>query len=1257
MAKIQRKNYSRIPDLLEIPNLLDVQLESFRNFILSSGQDKPGESLQSVFETIFPIVSARENFVLEFVSYSIGEPKYSVDECQERDLTFAAPLKAKLRLIIKVDEDGERKVKDVMEAEVYLGDLPLITDKGTFIINGAERVIVSQLHRSPGVFFSDSTHPNGKRLFSARIIPYRGSWVEFTTDINDVMYVHIDRKRKQPATILLRAVGFDTDAKILQLFFKTETLPVSKRPSKGDATLVGRYTAGDVVNRETGEILIEAGHEVTEDPVNTLRTANVEEILVMEPGEYSENDIVRNTLKRDPTRTEEEALKKIYNLLRPGDPPSVDTARALLDRLFFNPRRYNLSTVGRYKMNQRLHLNIPLENPTLTPTDFVAVVASLLDLANSDGEVDDIDHLGNRRIRSVGELLANQFSLGLSRMARIIRERMSLQDAESITPYDLVNARTISAVIQSFFGSSQLSQFMDQTNPLAELTHKRRLSALGPGGLTRERAGFEVRDVHHTHYGRMCPIETPEGPNIGLITSLSTYACVNRFGFLETPYRRVVDGKATGDIAYLSADEEDQFFIAQATEPLTADAKLASPTVPARFHDDFPIVQPGEVQYMDVSPKQPVSAAASLIPFLEHDDANRALMGCNMQRQAVPLLRTEPPFVGTGMEVKVAVDSGAVLIAKRPGVVRNASADTILIQSRGRKEDSFEDFTGLGGLDEYKLQKFRRSNQDTCINQTPLVRVGDKIEKGQIIADGPATCDGELALGHNVLVAFMPWCGYNFEDAIIVGESLVREDKFTSIHIEEFECQVRDTKAGMEEITREIPNVGEEALRKLDEDGIIMVGARVKSGDILVGKVTPKGETDLSPEERLLRAIFGEKAGDVRDASLKAPPGMEGIVVDIKLFSRRERDDRGKAEEKKKLERLRRVLRKEEVRIKEIRDERLHELLDGQTSERLVHAESGEIVVRANTKLTIDRLKEIDFDHVQWGMPIVQDANMDRRVKKVIEAAQRALERAQRQNEKDVERVTRGDELPPGVVKLVKVYIARKRKVSVGDKMAGRHGNKGVVSKVLPEEDMPYLEDGTPVDIVLNPLGVPSRMNLGQILETHLGWAAQKQGFWCSTPVFDGASIEQIKTELRAAGLPESGKSSLYDGRTGQPFDEEVTVGYIYMMKLSHLVDDKIHARSIGPYSLVTQQPLGGKAQFGGQRFGEMEVWALEAYGAAYCLQELLTVKSDDVVGRSKIYEAIVKGENPPEPGIPESFNVLVKELQSLCLDVQLEMS
>jgi DNA-directed RNA polymerase subunit beta len=1256
LEKIERKNYSKIPDLLDIPNLLDVQLESYRNFILSSGKDKPGESLQSVFETVFPIVSARENFVLEFVSYSIGEPKYTVDECQERDLTFAAPLKAKLRLIIKVDEDGERKVKDVMEAEVYLGDLPLITDKGTFIINGAERVIVSQLHRSPGVFFSDSTHPNGKRLFSARIIPYRGSWVEFTTDINDVMYVHIDRKRKQPASILLRAFGY-TDDKILQLFFKTERLPLTKRPSKGDTVLVGRYVAEEVMNPETGEVLIEAGHEITEDTITALRAANIEELLVIQAGEFHENDIIRNTLRRDPTRTEEEALKKIYNLLRPGDPPSVETARALLDRLFFNPRRYNLSTVGRYKMNQRLHLNIPLETPTLTPSDFVAVIASLLDLANEDGEVDDIDHLGNRRIRSVGELLANQFSLGLSRMARIIRERMSLQDAETITPYDLVNARTISAVIQSFFGSSQLSQFMDQTNPLAELTHKRRLSALGPGGLTRERAGFEVRDVHHTHYGRMCPIETPEGPNIGLITSLSTYARVNRFGFLETPYRRIEDGRASGEIVYLSADEEDNYLIAQATEPLKQDGSLVNTAIPVRYHDDFPIVGPKEVQFMDVSPKQPVSAAASLIPFLEHDDANRALMGCNMQRQAVPLLRTEPPLVGTGMEEKAARDSGAVVIAKRAGTVRSVSADTILVQYKGRRDEVIEDFTGLGGLDEYRLQKYRRSNQDTCVNQKPLVRSGDKVEKGQIIADGPATCDGELALGHNVVVAFMPWCGYNFEDAIIVSESLVRDDKFTSIHIEEFECQVRDTKAGMEEITREIPNVGEEALRKLDEDGIVMVGARVKSGDILVGKVTPKGETDLSPEERLLRAIFGEKAGDVRDASLKAPPGMEGIVVDIKVFSRRERDERGKADEKKKLERLRRALKKEEQRIKELRDEKLHELMEDQISERLVHAESGEIIVRANTKLTRERLAEIDFDHVQWGMPIVQDPNMDRKAKKVLEAANRALERAQRQYDKDQERVTRGDELPPGVVKLVKVYIARKRKVSVGDKMAGRHGNKGVVSKIVPVEDMPYLPDGRPVELILNPLGVPSRMNLGQILETHLGWAAATMGIWVASPVFDGATIDQIKSELRTAGLPESGKSVLYDGRSGEPFAEKVTVGLIYMMKLSHLVDDKIHARSIGPYSLVTQQPLGGKAQFGGQRFGEMEVWALEAYGAAYCLQELLTVKSDDVVGRSKIYEAIVKGENPPEPGIPESFNVLVKELQSLCLDVQLEMS
>jgi DNA-directed RNA polymerase subunit beta len=1257
LEKIARKNYSKIPALVDIPNLLDVQLESYKNFILSNGKDKPGESLQSVFETIFPIVSARENFVLEFISYNIGEPKYSVDECQERDLTFSAPLKAKLRLIIKVDEEGERKVKDVMEAEVFLGELPLITDKGTFIINGAERVIVSQLHRSPGVFFSDAQHPNGKRLFSARIIPYRGSWVEFTTDINDVMYVHIDRKRKQPATILLRAVGFDTDAKILQLFFKTEPLPVTKRASKTDQTLIGRYVAEDVVSPETGEVLMEAGHEITEELLIRMRTAGVEQVLAMAEGEYAENDIVRNTLRRDSTKNEEEALKKIYNLLRPGDPPSVETARQLLDRLFFNPRRYNLSSVGRYKMNQRLHLDIPLENATLTPTDFIAVTAALLDLANQDGEVDDIDHLGNRRIRSVGELLANQFSLGLSRMARIIRERMSLQDAESITPYDLVNARTISAVIQSFFGSSQLSQFMDQTNPLAELTHKRRLSALGPGGLTRERAGFEVRDVHHTHYGRMCPIETPEGPNIGLITSLSTFARVNRFGFLETPYRKVDGGKASTDVVFLSADEEDENLIAQASEPLRSDGAFVREAVPVRYRDDFPQVQAEQIRYMDVSPMQPVSAAAALIPFLEHDDANRALMGCNMQRQAVPLLRTEPPLVGTGMEEKIARDSGAITLAKRGGVIKSVSADAVLVQYKGRRDEVIEDFSGLGGLDEYKLQKYRRSNQDTCINQRPVVRVGQKVEKGDIIADGPATHDGELALGHNVLVAFMPWCGYNFEDAIILSESLVKDDKFTSIHIEEFECQVRDTKAGMEEITREIPNVGEEALRKLDDDGIVMVGARVKSGDILVGKVTPKGETDLSPEERLLRAIFGEKAGDVRDASLKAPPGMEGLVVDIKVFSRRERDERSKAEEKKKLERLRRALKKEETRIKQMRDEKLHELMEDQTSERLVHAETGEIILRANTKLAKDKLVAIDFDHVQWGMPIVQDQAVDKKVKRVLEAAGRAVEKATRQHDKEVERVQRGDELPPGVVKLVKVYIARKRKISVGDKMAGRHGNKGVVAKIVPVEDMPYLPDGSPVEIILNPLGVPSRMNLGQILETHLGWAASKLGFYCASPVFDGATIDEIKAELRAAGLPESGKSVLFDGRSGEAFDEEVTVGMIYMMKLSHLVDDKIHARSIGPYSLVTQQPLGGKAQFGGQRFGEMEVWALEAYGAAYCLQELLTVKSDDVLGRSKIYEAIVKGENPPEPGIPESFNVLVKELQSLCLDVQLEMS
>jgi DNA-directed RNA polymerase subunit beta len=1256
-----RVTFSNIPEIMEIPNLLAVQLESYANFLQAdaTADKRKNQGLENVFRSVFPIESPKGKYTLEYHGYIIGEAKYSEEECKERDLTYAAPLKARMRLVINEEDPDtkEKKIKDIIQSEVFLGEIPLLTRKGTFIINGAERVIVSQLHRSPGVFFGDEIHPNGKRLFNARIIPYRGSWVEFAVDINDVMFVNIDRRRKMPVTVLLKAMGFDTNLAILRLFHQTENVKIGVRASKKDQTLIDRVCIQDIFDKKTGEVIVETTQQLTQAHIDNLRAAKITQVPCIKYSESQgpDDDVILKTLQKDNCPDQETALKKIYNLIRPGDPPNLETAKALLGRMFFNPRRYDLANVGRYKINRRLKLDIPQDQTTLDPKDFIAVIACLLDMKEADAEPDDIDHLGNRRIRSVGELLSNQFSIGLARMARIVKERMTLQqESEQVTPYELINARTVSAVIQSFFGSSQLSQFMDQTNPLAELTHKRRLSALGPGGLTRERAGFEVRDVHYTHYGRMCPIETPEGPNIGLISSLSTYARINEYGFLETPYRKVLSGVATKEIEYLSADEEAECIIAQANAPLTEKGQFVRDVALARLKGDFPVVPPKRIQYMDVSPKQLVSAAASLIPFLEHDDANRALMGCNMQRQAVPLLRTEAPFVGTGMEGKIAKDSGVLMVANRAGKVISVTGERIIIDPQSKKA-TLDDYSGFEGMDEYKLTKFKRSNQDTCINQKPLVKVGDHVNAGDVLADGPATSDGELALGMNVLVAFMPWLGYNYEDAILVSERFLKQDKFTSVHIEEFELQVRDTKAGMEEITREIPNVGEEALRNLDEEGIVRIGARVKAGNILVGKVTPKGETDLSPEERLLRAIFGEKAGDVRDASLKAPPGMDGIVVGIEVFSRKERDDKSRSQDKQKLAKLKRDRDKEIERIKEIRKGKLAKLLIGQTCDRLVNAETGELIAKAGRKISEKFFEDLDIDNLQWGLAIVRDPKVDRQVQVVMDTAARAMEKVETAYEKEVERVTRGDELPPGVSKLVKVYVFRKRRLSVGDKVAGRHGNKGVIARIVPEEDMPYLPDGTAVDIVLNPLGVPSRMNLGQILETHLGWAAEALGYKASCPVFDGATAEEVRTALSQANLPASGKSVLYDGRTGEPFHQEVTTGFIYMMKLSHLVDDKIHARSIGPYSLVSQQPLGGKAQFGGQRFGEMEVWALEAYGAAFCLQELLTVKSDDISGRAKIYESIVKGENPPEPGIPESFNVLVKELQSLGLDVELE--
>ena len=1251
-GKIERRSFGKIPDVVPMPNLLEVQIESYRSFLQLETPPKRRQrrGLHLVFESIFPISDTHGIYSLEYVDYSVGNPRYSVDECRERGMTFAAPLRATLRLVTRDKESPDKPVKDIVEQSVFLGELPIMTEQGTFVINGAERVVVSQLHRSPGVFFDETIHPNGKRLFSARILPSKGPWLEFSMDINDIMYVHIDRRRKLPVSLLLRALGLSSSGEIMALFRDTVEEEI------GDE-LVGRYLAGeDVVNKRTGEIIAEAYAEITDEVLDALKASPFKKVSLLAGPPTNDPGVLENTLNKDPSEDEEDALTRIYNLLRPGDPPNIETARGLLDRLFFNPKRYNLGDVGRHRINRRLDLDLPMVSTILHLEDFMSIIQYLLELRMGQGFTDDIDHLGNRRIRLVGELLANQFSIGLTRMSRTIRERMSLRGEDQITPHDLVNARTVSTVVQAFFGSSQLSQFMQQNNPLDELTHKRRLSALGPGGLSRDRAGFEVRDVHYTHYGRICPIETPEGPNIGLISSLSTYARVNAFGFLETPYRKVIDGLATEEIEYLSADVEDRFTIAQANEPLTEKGEFVNALVKARRRDDYPMLPPEEVQYMDVSPKQLVSAAAALIPFLEHDDANRALMGSNMQRQAVPLLFTQAPLVGTGMEGKVAQDSGATILARNPGEVESVSADHIVVRRDKRYSKPLSPLDNAE-VDEYRLTKFMRSNQDCCMNQRPIVMVGDKVVKGQVIADGPATENGDLALGMNVLVAFMSWRGYNFEDAVVISERLIKRDVFTSVHIEEFELQVRDTKRGQEEITREIPNVSEIAVRNLDEEGIVRIGAEVGPGDILVGKVTPKGETELSPEERLLRAIFGEKAGDVRDASLKAPPGMEGVVIGRKVFSRKDRGDASRKKEKAEIAEMREA---SEARTAELRTEcnrQLIELLADNKLGRLRSKEDGSVVVREGTTISDRLVERIDFCTLTPEDSWTDKPAVDEKVDELLRYAEEQIQLTDEQTERHVERLTRGDELPPGIVQLVKVYVAKKRKLSVGDKMAGRHGNKGVVAAIVPEEDMPYNEDGTPVDIVLNPLGVPSRMNLGQIFETHLGWAADALGIHVATPVFDGASLSEVKEMLVEAGLPEEGKATLFDGRTGYKLDKKVTVGQIYMLKLTHLVSDKIHARSIGPYSLVTQQPLGGKAQFGGQRFGEMEVWALEAYGSAYTLQEMLTVKSDDVAGRSKIYEAIVKGENPPEPGIPESFNVLVKELQSLCLDVILEDS
>ena len=1375
-----RKYFGRIPEVAPIPNLIEVQKNSYDAFLQVDvpASERKAAGLQGVFASIFPIKDFSERAQLEFVKYEFEAPKYDVDECQQRGMNFAAPLKVTLRLVVwDIDEDtGARSIRDIKEQDVYMGDMPLMTENGTFIINGTERVIVSQMHRSPGVFFDHDrgkTHSSGKYLFAARVIPYRGSWLDFEFDAKDLVYVRIDRKRKLPVTTLLMALenadterrraalkaqdpgadlsvydvqgmsaeeildyfydviefrhgpkGWTTrfdperlrgvklsgdlrDAKTGEVVVKagTKITPrlLERMREQGieeqlieDEELIGRYIAHDIVNYQTGEIHAEAGDEITQALLDSLLAAGVDLLPTLAIDHINVGAYIRNTLAADKNQTREDALVDIYRVMRPGEPPTLESADALFNGLFFDGERYDLSAVGRVKMNARLGLDTDDSVRTLRKEDILAIVKTLVELKDGKGEIDDIDHLGNRRVRSVGELMENQYRVGLLRMERAIRERMSSVDIDAVMPQDLINAKPAAAAVREFYGSSQLSQFMDQTNPLSEITHKRRLSALGPGGLTRERAGFEVRDVHPTHYGRICPIETPEGPNIGLINSLATYARVNQYGFIESPYRRVEEGRVTDEVRYLTAMEEGKYTIAQANAQLDGEERFVEDLVSCRRGGDFVMARPETIDYMDVSPKQLVSVAAALIPFLENDDANRALMGSNMQRQAVPLLQSEAPLVGTGIEEAVARDSGAAIVARRGGVVDQVDATRIVVRVN-------EDETGEStGVDIYNLRKFQRSNQSTCITQRPLVRVGDRVAAGDIVADGPSTNLGELALGRNVLCAFMPWNGYNFEDSIVISERIARDDVFTSIHIEEFEVMARDTKLGQEEITRDIPNVGEEALRQLDEAGIVYVGADVKPGDILVGKVTPKGESPMTPEEKLLRAIFGEKASDVRDTSLRVPPGVSGTIVEVRVFSRRgvEKDERARAIDQAEIERLAKDRDDERAILTRNFNARLKELIVNET------VASGPKGVKAGAAVNEALLGGLTPG--QWRQIVVTDEATMAEVERLARHFDDSVRRLQERFENKVEKLQRGDELPPGVMKMVKVFVAVKRKLQSGDKMAGRHGNKGVVSRIVPIEDMPCLEDGTPVDIVLNPLGVPSRMNVGQILETHLGWACATlgrqvgqlidalshgraeiedlrarlgevygdgkaaelggmtdeeileladnlaNGVPVATPVFDGAREEDLQEMLLKAGLDTSGQVTLLDGRTGEPFSRKVTVGYIYMLKLHHLVDDKIHARSIGPYSLVTQQPLGGKAQFGGQRFGEMEVWALEAYGAAYTLQEMLTVKSDDVSGRTKVYEAIVRGDDTFEAGIPESFNVLVKEIRSLGLNVEL---
>ena len=1248
-----RTSFSKIETDLQMPDLLSVQLDSFKNFLQIGVEENERKliGLNEVLENIFPIEDSHKNYTLEYKGYFFGTSKYSPEECMDRGVTFAVPLKVRLVLHI-TDEFDRSKYAHSIEQEVYFGNIPFMTNRGTFVINGAERVIVSQLQRSPGVFFDEFTHPNGTRLYQGRVIPFRGSWIDFTTDIQDCLYVIIDRRRKFPVTTMLRALGFSSDSDIFTILGLSNKITIN---SKNLKKLIGQVLVNDVIDVNTGEILAESRSVINSDTFKLLKSAGIKDCEVVSSIDDLAAELILNTMQKDPTQNTDDALTLMYQHLRSGEPPNLETAQKFIERMFFSPKRYDLGKVGRYRINKQFDLNVDLEHTVLTTEDIIKVIEYLMDMRKGTRGPDDIDHLGNRRMKTVGEQLTNQFSIAFSRMARTVRERMNLREAESLTPQDLINSRICTTVINTFFGTSQLSQFMDQTNPLAEITHKRRVSALGPGGLTRERAGFEVRDVHYTHYGRLCPIETPEGPNIGLISSLATYAMVNELGFIEAPYR-IVQSKnnsafVSKKIKYLSAEDEDRSRIAQPLENLDIKGEINVDKVRVRIRGDFPVVSAKEVQFMDVAPHQVLSVAATLIPFLDHDDANRALMGSNMMRQSVPLIKPEAPIVGTGMEKIVTRDSRTSLFSPVSGVVESVDANSVAIRTKDIPEDLA--MTADQNLLKIPMIKYSRTNQDTCMNQRPVVTAGQKIKKGDLIADGPSTQSGELALGRNLMVAFMPWRGYNFEDAIILSERLVKDDVFTSVHISEIDLEVRDTKRGEEELTREIPNVGEEATKDLDENGIIREGARVRSSDILIGKVTPKGETDPTPEEKLLRAIFGEKAGDVKNASKKASPGTNGVVIKTQLFERKTKQSR--AVEKKEIEKFQEETRAIKKKIKKTRDEMLFELLLNQISNGLRDISNGKTLIKASTKLSSKRLKSLDLERVSRDQSWVQDNKVWIQIQQVWNSFDREWRQAEERLERKIFKLQVGDELQPGVSKLAKVYIANKRKVKVGDKMAGRHGNKGVVATIVPEEDMPFMEDGTPVDIVLNPLGVPSRMNLGQLYETMLGWAGMKLGKNYETSPFDGASPKEVEEELKLAGLPSSGKADLWDGRTGEKFHYPVTVGCIYVMKLAHMIDDKMHARSTGPYSLITQQPLGGKAQEGGQRLGEMEVWALEAYGASYTLRELLTGKSDDVDGRSKVYNALVRGDNIPEFSIPESFNVLVKELQGLGIDIELK--